>query len=590
MSSEIASRLSEQTKNLVSRFEGRISRFRDRDDLLKLLRPLDRNSADDFAREYFGPGEHTAIGIDGSRAYDERMQMMLFYANATGYSCPFTVDREISFDLSRASRGDRDRLSASAAIPLWAEDFSDVLPDTPEIDLELEHSMERIPNSFMILAELYLASRAMDRARIIFLDRPLSGTYSSLARDARLLMKKGSTNLAKLPGLRQNTLMDISLAINLGAPFMALPSRRRFTAHRVLRELMKEGLSRQELAERLELDEKQLSAATKSLRKYNENYGGALLDEWGPDRIALKEGIAGYWRRSVELARVYTERVYEKGEPPLSVGDEEWLTVLDVNTVALILLMRLGESSMQKRVLLIGLAKDTTATDIYRAVLPYAVAKGAVIPRSPPPSLKNDRAFLSILSAMNRELEIPWRTSGYDSAFSTMVAVPEGGFVSARKVVSREELFVRGFFQSRSLGRNGRIRSQVFLFDRLFNPDLDSGDLGSAAVTEVSGKTLVSPYYEAEKTSLLSNLVLRILALTDNPEVYEAFGHNQLLYLADKAVKSEIRLMRSSLRAVADLRLGSLTKREQVYGIVTPFRDQRSEAEASRMREASRVD
>jgi len=82
--------------------------------------------------------------------------------------------------------------------------------------------------------------------------------------------------------------------------------------------------------------------------------------------------------------------------------------------------------------------------------------------------------------------------------------------------------------------------------------------------------------------------MLRVLSLTDNPEVYEAFGHNQLLYLADKAVKSEIRLMRSSLRGVADLRLGAIAKREQVYGIMTPYRDQRSEAEASRMREASR--
>ena len=356
MSSEIANRLSEQTKHLVSRFEGRITRFRDRDDLLQLLRPLESDAADGFAREYFGPGEHTAIGIDGSRAFDERMQMMLFYANATGYSCPFSVDRHISFDLSKASRG--DRLSASAAIPLWAEDFSDVLPDTPEIDLELEHSMERIPNSFMTLAELYLASRAMDRARIIFMDRPLSGTYSSLARDARLLMRKGSTNLAKLPGLEHhNTLMDISLAINLGAPFMSLPMRRRFTPHRMLRELMKEDLSRQELAERLDLDDKQLSAATKSLRKYNGNYGGALLEEAGPERIKLKKGVEGYWRRSVELARVYTERVYEKGEPPLSVGDEEWLTVLDVNAVALLMLLWLGERSMQRRVLLIGIAK-----------------------------------------------------------------------------------------------------------------------------------------------------------------------------------------------------------------------------------------
>jgi hypothetical protein len=588
MSSDIANKLSEQTKGLVSRFEGRMARFRGRDDLLGLLRPLDRTGADAFARSYFGEGEHTAIGIDGSRAFDERLQMMLFYANATGYTCPFRVGDEISFDLARAKRG--AKLSATAAIPLWAEDFSDVLPDMPEIELELEYSMERIPNSFMTLAEIYLGTKATDSARIIFMDRPLSGTYSTLARDARLLMKKGSTNLGKLPGLEgRNTLMDLSLALNLGAPFMTIPHRKKFVPHRILRELMKEDLSSGELAHRLSLDERQLSSATKSLKRYNENYHGDLLDETGPHRLRLKDGVAGYWVRSVELARRYTERVYEQGESPLSVGDEEWLTILDVNTVSLVLLIWLCELSLQKKVLLIGMAKDTTATDVHRAVLPFAVRKGIVHPRAPPPGLKNDRAFLSILSAMNKELEIPWRTSGYDSAFSTMIASSGGEeFRSARKVVSREELFVRGFFQSRSLGDRGRIRSQVFLFDRVFNPELDIGGVDSIEVKETSGLTEVTPYYEGKEMSAVSNLILRILAMTDNPEVYEAFGHNQLLYLADKAVKAEIRLMRSSLRGVADLRLGSISKREQVYGIMTPYRDQRAGSEASRMREASR--
>ena len=589
MSSEIASKLSAQTERLVSRFEGRMTLFRGRDDLLDMLRPLEKSAADAFARTYFGEGEHTAIGIDGSRAYDERLQMMLFYANATGYVCPFRVGERISFDLAKARRG--STLSASAAIPLWAEDFSDVLPDTPEIDLELQYSMERIPSSFMTLAELYLATKASETSRIIFLDRPLSGTYSTLARDARLMMKKGSTNLGRLPGVDgRNLLLDLSLAVNLGSPLSSIPARRRFNPHRILKELiMSPGQHPvSEIASKLAIDDRQLASATKSLRRYDGNHGGDLLEEAGPQRIELREDVGGYWTRSVRLARSYAERVFEKGESPLSVGEDEWLTILDVNTVSLVLLQWLCQISIEKKVLLIGIAKDTTATDLHRSVLPFAIKKEKVHPRSPPPELKNDRAFLSILSAMNRELEIPWRSCGYDSAFSTMVATREGEFVSARKVVSRENLFVRGYFQSRSLGSSGRIRSQVFLFDRVFNPKVDSGEVDAVDVKERGGRTEVNPYYEGGATNPASNLILRILALTDNPEVYEAFGHNQLLYLADKAVKSEIRLMHSSLRGVADLRLGSMAKREQVYGITTPYREQRAGAEASRMREASR--
>ena len=516
--------------------------------------------------------------------------MMLFYANATGYTCPFRVGDELSFDLAKAKRG--AKLSASAAIPLWAEDFSDVLPDMPEIELELEYSMERIPNSFMTLAEIYLGTKATESARIIFMDRPLSGTYSTLARDARLLMKKGSSNLGKLSEAESgDTMMDLSLLTRLGAPFMAIPTRKRYTPHRILGELMKEDLAEDELMQRLSLDERQLSSALKRLKKYDESYNGELFDDSGPGRLKLKARVAGYWKRCVELAMAYTERVYGRGESPLNVGDDQWLTILDVNTIALILLIRLCELCAEKRILLVGLTKDTTATDIHRAVLPFAVRRGVVHPKAAAPGLKNDKAFLSVLSAMNRELEIPWRTAGYDYAFSTMIATPGGEeFKPARKVVAREELFVRSFFQSRSLGSSGKIRSQVFLFDRAFDPKRDAGDVDAVEVREFSGPTIVTPYFEGGQTSAMSNMILHILAMSDNPEVYEAFGHNQLLYLADKAVKAEIRLMRSSLRGVADLRLGSISKREQVYGITTSYREQRAGTEASRMKEASRVD
>ena len=77
--------------------------------------------------------------------------------------------------------------------------------------------------------------------------------------------------------------------------------------------------------------------------------------------------------------------MYERGEPPLTLGGDEWLTILDVNTVSLIMLQRLCQPSIQRKVMLVGIAKDTTATDISRAVLPFAESKGMVHLRSGPP-------------------------------------------------------------------------------------------------------------------------------------------------------------------------------------------------------------
>ena len=76
MSSEIAERLSSQTRSIVSKFEERVDSFKGRQDLLRLTRSADVADADAYAREYFGPGEHLAFGIDGSMDFDEKLQMI----------------------------------------------------------------------------------------------------------------------------------------------------------------------------------------------------------------------------------------------------------------------------------------------------------------------------------------------------------------------------------------------------------------------------------------------------------------------------------------------------------------------------------
>ena len=592
MSSEIANRLSDQTRNLVGKFEDRVAQFSEREDLLGIMRKLDGQDADSLAREYFGEGEHIAAGVDGSMDYDERMQMMLFYSNATAYSCPFRVDSTISFDLKDAARS--AKLSVSSAVPLWTEDVSDVTDEIfdVELELELEHSVDRIPNAFMTVAELYLALRSCDSARILFLDRPLSGTYATLARDVRLLIRRHKSNLSKLAGRsRDQTLLDISLSLNLGTPSMELPRRGRFLQGRILRELMKEATTREELARRLEVQEPAIGKSIKALRKLDERYGRLLFEDADGAAIKIREDVSGYWERTCSLALSFCERAYESASSPLNVGPDEWLTVLDINTIAFMLMQRLREIAEARKILVIGIAKDTTATDISRSVLPFAMKSGMLNISKIPPRLRNDRAFLSILSAENRGLRPPWRTLGYDSSFTTIFCqspTGDGEFSSARKFVSREGLFVRGFFQSRSMGKDARVRSPVFLFDRIYDERYDSNSVRELEVTENYAPVTVKPYCEGAELSRKSNLVLKVLSLTDNPEVYEAFGHNQLLYLADKAVKVEIRLMKSSLRAVADLRIGGMSKREQVYGIATTYRQQRSEAEAARMRAAGK--
>ena len=582
MSSEIAADLSRQTRDLISRFEVRASSFSRRKDLAALTLPVDPRGAEATAREFFGRGEHVATGIDGSMDYDERLQMILFYANATAYSCPFTVGEHVQFDLSAAHRD--SRLGASAAVPLWAEDLSSVISSEPEIDLDLEHSMERIPNSFMTLGELYLAYLSCEKAKLVFLDRPMSGTYSTLARDARLMLKRGDNRLGKWSAERPLSALDSYLAVNLGSPAMAVPTRPRHLSLALLRCLIDSPGSVADLAGRLGTTESETRRAASRLAKMDKARGGTILADSTESHLQLREEVAGYWERVISLSLSYAKDVFTRARHPLALKGDEYLTILDVNAVAFFLLEGVLQRAREQGTLLIGIAKDTTATDVARSVLPFASAEGFVKLNAPAPMLKNDRAFLAILSAENPGILTPWRTMGYDGAFSTIVEL-DHELHSARKVVSREQLFVRSYFQLRTLRSDQSVRSQVFLFDRAFDPNFDAKSVRRFSVKEKSGPTRIDGYFEGGDRSQLSNLALHILSMNDNPEVFEAFGHNQLLYLADKAVKAEVRMLRSSLRGVADLRVGGVTSRRKIFGLATPYRQQRAEAEHARMRQ-----
>ena len=274
MSTEIAEELSLQTRDLVTRFEKRADSFVNRNDLARFTVQVDKTAAERFARDYLGKGEHLATGIDGSMDFDERLQMMLFYSNATAYSCPVHVGSEVEFELESAHRD--FRLTASAAIPLWAEDLGNVFSEEPEVDIELEHSMERIPNSFMTLGELYLANLACGKSRIIFLDRPMSGTFSTLSRDSRNLLKRGESKLVKWSNSRVS-LLDLQLGISLGSPKMLVPTRGRFLSISVLRELMSGPRGTADLAEALHVGERDIQSARKRVLALDNKYGNTLL-------------------------------------------------------------------------------------------------------------------------------------------------------------------------------------------------------------------------------------------------------------------------------------------------------------------------
>jgi hypothetical protein len=158
---------------------------------------------------------------------------------------------------------------------------------------------------------------------------------------------------------------------------------------------------------------------------------------------------------------------------------------------------------------------------------------------------------------------------------------------AARKTITREQLFIRCYFQLRTFQNDPDIRAPVFLYDRLFQPEYDASLTRQLDAVEETNKVTLYPAIETKgKQSKIDTLVLLILSTCDNPEVLEAYGHNQLLYLADKLVKGEVGIMKGLLRGVVDLELTPLARREKVFSIARRFRDLRAESESARRQTA----
>jgi hypothetical protein len=539
-----------------------------------------------------------AVGIDGSMDYDEVLEMLLFYVASAGYQCDFALNTEgLSFDLSQARL--TEQLAVSTVVPLWREDLLNVAETTKPLETELDFrsNLERIPFALMTMSELYLALRVIkaETAGIIFLDRPFSATYPSLYHHVRYLTYDKS-HRSPLESFRTAngpvTKLDIMLASMVGPGSFYVPRRGGFLPYAGIQLLLNGPMSIDELATKLELKGSDPATLHTDLLKMNdrEDTKGQLLAETDQKVIRLRDSIQTYWTRIEELTLKVVNRIFNPTSEvthPLTL-DGKWLTVADLNVLTLFLLQLVMHEAQKRNVLVIGVAKDTTSTDFSRSALPMILSQSEA-PKVEQPGLKNDKALLTILSTVNaKTLPTPWRTCAYDAAHTTLVD-SRGVPVAAREVISRELFFVREYFQLRTFSSDPEIRGPVFLFDRPYNPEIDAEHVVEIVGYERGRRSRLRLFMEfTSKRSMLDDLCLFILSKCDNPEVLEAYGHNQLLYLADKYVKAKVQLNKNMLRGVVDLELTPLARKQKVFSIARRFRDLRAESESARKATAGR--
>ncbi len=601
----------EQIRNsasgLLKAFRSKLDSLKDNHELTeKLIRQdFDRQECVKEGIDFFGKSEVRYLAIDGTDFQDERLDMVIFYAGAFGYSGLLRFSDSDGV-VAETPRSEDDSFSLSVAIPLSDEYTSAVSGESTEGGIEVDS--ERVPMALMRLAEYYLAYTAIARdssVRALLLDRTVSGDIAHISWKMRDHIAQGR---CFLEGRQTSCGLISKVDLELGRmlisnPDLEVPASRshllKFAAMKLLMDA-RVPMTAAQIASTLGAIK---DREEKIMKELKDDFGEALvlhLDESGKEVVEVKKGVDLYWKRLLQASVESITRIFDhpEGQHPLSFetkgGERRWLTTEDLEYLTLVLIYQLVKEAWEKKILILGIVKDTTANELVHAVIPILEAAKLVRFEKNFPRFNSDKMLLQANSTVNSDMLVtPWRTFEYDVCFRTIIpqnyetsnpgeASVKGAF---KNVITSERMFVKAYFQLWSSENDPNVRSYVFLYDRPCYPQYEMPAQTSQPELLLRHKDVVEekivPAMHFLSDSRISELVMGILYSMGTEPVPEALGHNYPLFLADKKAKwMEVEASKACSSAV-ELEV-SRSKLDQQVLYENRFRDYRDSVESRR--------
>jgi hypothetical protein len=248
------------------------------------------------------------------------------------------------------------------------------------------------------------------------------------------------------------------------------------------------------------------------------------------------------------------------------------------------------EECWARKVLLVGIAKDTTSRDFQNHLVPVCINAGTwkVDENKLTNQLSTDRMLLQATSYFNHDkIPVPWSLIEYDAAFRMIVPDFDGreGFVSGaiENRIIAERIFLKTYVQLDQAKSDPQLRSNVLLTDRLVHPEFDQEETVSFKHEYGGAIEPIKPILHRDKTvsNSLQNLVMIILSSMRAHSIPEAFGHNKALFIADKIAKGQRLKMRGLMEATGHMIMNNPKLRKFTF-YMHSFRDRRAEIEQTR--------
>ncbi|MDH5664214.1 MAG: hypothetical protein OEY90_07095 [Candidatus Bathyarchaeota archaeon] len=632
MSSSFLSRRIRRTSDLlrvgasdqVSEYEERFRSLRGLYDRLLsdyIVSEFSFQEAYETAEEFFGSSRVRFAGVDGTMYSRPLFDLMIFFGGAyaaTG-TIEFRVDAKpiVEYDSKFLKEG----AGVSSVVPIYINEVPDV--DQTFFDLEEpgELSVSKplvdatiinnatIANWIMTFAEYYLAYKLVmdpDRnIRVLLMDRALSAERASLLYDTskrELWKAKGS-----LIGYKVD---DVPIDVNdlaygrycirnsaLGLP----PARADYLRYAIVYLVEKKGpLSLSEICEALNIKDDRRAKRVERYVKASLKEG--YFEEKG-SKYSINPRYVDTWERLKKLVTMLGDRFfYEEGGEGASSnrmkivkdGKEHWLTTMDIAFLTLFCLYMIVEECWKRKILFIGLTKDTAARDFKRQLIPIlqneGLLRGTLTAEEFEEMPNTDRMILQSVSLFNTEkVKVPWSLIEYDSSFKTMVADRKGrkGYVfgARRNRISLEKTFLKTYVQLSEAAKDPRLRSNVLLTDRLVYPEFDLSKESMVRFWNEFGgaKEPVEALLFKDRAveNRLQNLVMVTLRSMTSPSIPEAFGHNRPLFIADKVAKWHYSAFSRIADSTREWILNNQKLRKFIFYMST-FRERRARIEAAR--------
>ena len=563
-------------------------------DIKQVLRfGVDYGAACSTAKEFFGSDRVEYIAIDGTDSIDQRLDLLVFYVGAFGYSGSARfLENEVVIDEPRSMKGE---LSISAAVPLSEEDAAEVFGQKTESGLEID--VKRLPGALMHLAEYYLAYKAAvtdDTVKIVLLDRTLAGDVGHHSWATRELVERHLSILEGMEtpyGVVEN--FDLQLCrILLPNDDLKIPAPR---SH-----LLKYA------AVAHILDGKQLNigqviaglgANQNRMERLRMNFGELENESNIFEQVfnyKLKDKVSKYWDRVLAAAIAVADHIFDpRDKHPLRFrkkAEEYWITADDIDFITLIFAYALTRRAWTTNLLLIGLIKDTGARELVKTVIPLLKMSGKLKLEHSFPHFDSDKMLLQTNSVVNAEYTpTPWHSVETDAAFKTMSPVEDASMPkgkarvngSFKNIIYPERSYVKTYIQLWSSEKNPAVRSHVFSYDRPAYPTYDHWDEILLYNMDSKVDEKISPIIHFDRGSEMTNLSMAILYMMSKEVVPEAIGHNYPLFLADKKAKTILSQHRQAYLGAVALEMNRSDLDQEVL-FSNRFRDYRAKIEAQR--------